>query len=233
MTIRETFILGCQKIGEPFIKLGFKPLQKGQLLRKPSEDKEFSFEIYFQTLHTNWSGGIALIPQIRVTSKTLKKWRQKKYNIGNEDDLIFQTRLENLTPMKNKNYNWNVSLNNQENVAEKLSDLIKQYAIPLFNKFENSKKAVDFIESNGIKLNEHFNTKSIELPIDFLCCYTDKTTAQMIFDNYLDENKMFGHAKRVYEELQASGQTYLATNRYVTDRMFNLAYINNFKLKMD
>lgn len=83
MTIREIFILGCQKIGEPLIGLGYKPLQKGQLLRKASEDKEFSFEIYFQSLHTNWSGSISLIPHIGITSKALKKWRQKKYNVGN------------------------------------------------------------------------------------------------------------------------------------------------------
>lgn len=231
MTIREIFILGCQKIGEPLIELGFKPLQKGQLLRKTSEDKEFSFEIYFQSLHTNWSGGVSLIPHIRITSKTLKKWRQKKYNEGNEVDLIFQTRLENLTPLKNKNYDWNISLNNQENVAEKLGGLIIKYAIPLFDIFENKKNAVDFMVNNGIKFNEHFDTKFIKLPIDFLCCYADKMTAQIIFDNYINENKMFGHAKRVYDELEASGQTYLEANRFVTDSMFNLAYINNLKIK--
>jgi len=230
MKIREIFILGCQRIGEPLIELGFSPFQKGQLLRKTSEDKEFSFEIYFQSLHTNWRGGVSLIPQIRVTSKSLKKWRQNKYNEGNEVDLIFQTRLENLTPLKDKNYDWNVSLNNQQNVAVKLIDLLMKYAIPFFDIFENKNRAVDFMTNNGIKFNEHFDTKFIELPIDFLCYYADKKTAQIVFDNYIKENKMFGHAKRVYDELQASGQTYLETNRYVTDRMFNLAYLNDLRI---
>lgn len=230
MTNRETFILGCQKIGQPLIELGFKSFQKGQLLKKPSEDKEFSFEIYFQSLHTNWSGGIALIPHVNLLSKTLKEWQKKKYNEENAGGLIFGTRLENLTPLKNKNYNWNVSLNNQENVSEKLSDLIIKFAIPLFNKFENKKKAVEFIVCNGVKFNEYFNTKFQELPIDFLCCYADKISAQKAFDNYLTENKMFVQCKRVYNELQASGLTYLTTNKYVMDRMFNLAYINNLMI---
>lgn len=232
MTIRETFILGCQKIGEPLLEIGFKPLQKGQLLRKASEDKEFSFEIYFQSLHTNWSGKISLIPQVRVTSKTLKKWRQEKYNLGNEGDLIFQTRLEKLTPMKNKNYDWNVSLNNQGNVAEKLGNLITEFALPFFSVFENKKKAVDFFVRKGIQFNEHFDTKLEELPIDFLCCYADKISAQLIFNNYIKENKMSGHAKRVYNELQTSGKIYLDTNKYITDRMFNLAYINNLEIEL-
>lgn len=185
MTIREIFILGCQKIGQPLLELGFKPFQKGQLLKKDSTDKEFAFEIYFQSLHTNWDGKIALIPHIKITSKALKNWRQKKYNKENVTDLIFQTRLENLTPLKDKNYDWNVSLNTQENIADKLSDLIIRFAIPLFDKFESKEKAVEFIVNNGIKFNEHFDTKSQELPIDFLCCYTDKLSAQKVFENYI------------------------------------------------
>ena len=150
--------------------------------------------------------------------------------MGDETDFIFQTRLENLTPLKNKNYDWNVSLNNQVNIIDKLSDLIIKFAIPLFDKFENKESAVEFIVGNGIRLNEHFDTKFQELPIDFLCCYADKASAQKAFENYLTESKMFKHAKRVYDELQLSEQQYLLVNKYITDKMFNLAYLNALDL---
>lgn len=232
MTIRETFIIGCQQIGQPLLEIGFKPFQKGQLLKKLSQDKEFTFEIYFQSLHSNWSGVVALIPHIRILSKNLKKWRQKKYDNDSAGDLIFQTRLENLTPLKNKNYDWNVSLNNQDSICKKLSDLLIKYAIPLFNIFDNKTQAVDFIVNNGVKFNEHFNTKFQELPIDFLCCCGDQISAQKAFDNYLTENKLSAHCQRIYDELKASEQTYLTTVKHAFDRMFNLAYINDLKINI-
>lgn len=227
MKTREIFQIGCQKISEQLIPFGFKSTQKGQLLKKVSSDKKLTFEIYFQSSMRNWSGSISLWPHISISSEQLKKWQNEKYNSDNENGVIFSTRLENLTPLKNKNYDWNVALNNQDNIIPKLIDLIKTYAFPVFERFENIEQVIVEISENGLKFNEHFDTKHKNLPIDFLCFFGNQNLAQNAFDNYLKEQKLLGNAHRFFEELKATGQN---SNKFITDLTMRNAYFNNLKI---
>lgn len=227
MKTREIFQIGCQKISEELIPFGFKSTQKGQLLRKMSSDKKLIFEIYFQSSMRNWSGSVSLWPHISISSQHLKEWQIEKYNSENENGLIVSTRLENLTPLKNKNYDWNIALNNQDNIIPKLVDLIKTYAFPVFERFENKDQVIFEISENGLKLNEHFDTKHQNLPIDFLCFFGNQNIAQKAFDNYLKEQKLLGNAKRVFDELKETGQN---SNKFITDPTMRNAYFNNLKI---
>ncbi|MFN6077312.1 MAG: DUF4304 domain-containing protein [Fluviicola sp.] len=185
MNSKEIFNIACEKISDQLIPFGFKSTRKGQLLKKMSGDKKLSFEIYFQSSMKNWSGSVSLCPHISISSDQLKKWQQEKYKSDNETGLIFSTRLENLTPLKNKNYDWNVALNNQDNIIPNIIDLIKTYTFPVFERFENIEQVITDISENGLKLNEHFDTKHQNIPIDFICFFGNQNLAQNAFDNYL------------------------------------------------
>jgi hypothetical protein len=227
MKTREIFQLGCQKISEQLIPFGFKSTQKGQLLKKVSGDKKLTFEIHFQSSMRNSSSNISLCPYISIGSEQLKKWQKEKNSSDNENGLIFLTRLENITPLKNKNYDWNIVLSNQENIIPKLIDLIKTYGFPVFDRFENIDQVIAEISENGLKLNEHFATKHQNLPIDFLCFFGNQNLAQNAFDNYLKEQKLLGNAKRVFEELKTSEQN---SNKFITDLTMRSAYFNDLKI---
>jgi|GEM_PF-530483 len=227
MQTKEMLQTGCQKIAEQLQPFGFKSTQKGQLLKKISRDKKLKFEIYFQSSTKNWSGNVSILPQILVSSDPLKKWQKEKYNCDNENGVIFSTKLENLTPLKNKNHDWNITLTNQENVIPKLIELIKTYVLPVFEKFEDIEKVITEISEDGLKLNEHFDSKHQNLPIDFLCFFGTQDLAQYAFDNYLKEQKLFGNAKRVFDELKKSEHY---SNKFVTDITMKSAYFNEFKI---
>jgi hypothetical protein len=53
MKPREIFLNACQRFAEEFAVHGFKPLQKGSLLRRTATDKDMLHEIYFSTSHLN------------------------------------------------------------------------------------------------------------------------------------------------------------------------------------
>lgn len=228
MKTKEIFQIGCEKISEQLISFGFKSTQRGQLLKKASRDKKLTFEIYFQSSTKNWSGSVSLWPHVLIGSEQLKKWQQEKYSSPNEDGVIFSTRLENLTPLKNKNYDWNVALENQDTIIPRLIDLIKTYIFPILDKFENLDEILAQISEDGLKLNEYFDTKGVNLPIDFLCFFGNKSTAQKAFDAYLKQQKLLKSAKRVFEELKTTGKN---TSKYTTDLTIKKAYLNALEIR--
>lgn len=77
MQTKEMLQTGCQKIAEQLQPFGFKSTQKGQLLKKISRDKKLKFEIYFQSSTKNWSGNVSIVPQILVSSDSLKNGKKK------------------------------------------------------------------------------------------------------------------------------------------------------------
>lgn len=227
MKTKEIFEIGCQKITEILSPQGFKSTKKGQVLRKKSKNGEFVFEIYFQSSMRNWSGSVVIWPHISVSSLSLKKWQNEKYNSEEESGLIFSTKLENITPLKNKNTDWNIALANQDNIIPKLCELIEKYAVPVFEKLENLNNLLNDIADNSLVLNEHFDTKHQNLPIDFLIYYGSIDFAQKIFDNYLNEQKLHNKAKRVFEEMEKTGECAI---KFVTDITMEKAYLNNLKI---
>lgn len=226
-TTREIFLTACTKIAERLAEHGFKPMQKAQTLRKTTRNKKVYLDIHFQSSVKNWNGGITLWPYLSIASGELKKWQIQQHPDENANGTIFATRLENLTPLKNKNQDWNMAVSNQENVIPKLCELIVTYALPLFDKFEDMDQVVQYIVANGVAFNEHFDTRHQNLPIDFLCCFGSQKLAQTAFDNYLQQQKLTGNAKRFYDEMAAKGE---AANKNITDSTMRAAYRNKLTI---
>ncbi|WP_167333098.1 DUF4304 domain-containing protein [Maribacter forsetii] len=228
MNTKEIFNIGCNKIHENFIDFGFKAIKKGQVLKKSSDNRLFDFVITFSSSSKNWSGSVAVIPYISVESKQLKKWRKEKYNSEDVSAIIFRTSLESITPLKGKNNEWNMAINNQENSIPKLSETIKKYVFPIFEKFENIEHLLREITQNGLQLNEHFNSKNQNLPIDFLLYYGDLKTAEVAFNNYLNTQKLKGRATSFYKKIEEDKNTSYGN---MTDITMKKAFINELKIQ--
>lgn len=224
---REIFLSACTKIAERLSAYGFKPMQKAQTLRKTTRNKKVYFDIHFQSSVKNWSGGVTLWPYLTIASGELKKWQIQQHQDKDATGMIFATRLENLTPLKNKNQDWNMAVSNQENVIPQLCELIITYALPLFDKFEDTDLAVQDMVANGVAFNAHFDARHQNLPIDFLCCFGSQELAQAAFDNYLHQQKLTAGAKRVYEEMAAQKPP---VNKNITDSTMRAAYRNHLTI---
>ncbi|WP_405398295.1 hypothetical protein [Maribacter sp. Asnod2-G09] len=227
MNTKEIFNIGCHKIYENFIECGFKAIKKGQVLKKSSDNKLFDFVITFSSTTKNWSGSVAVNPYISVESKQLKKWRKEKYNSEDVSAIIFRTSLESITPLKGKHNEWNIAINNQENSIPKLSETIKTYAFPVFEKFEYLENLVNEIAQNGLQLNDHFDTKNQNLPIDFLVYYGDIKTAEVAFNNYLNTQKLRGRAISFYKKIQEDKNTAYGN---MTDITMKKAFLNELEI---
>ncbi|QJB32910.1 hypothetical protein HF329_16925 [Chitinophaga oryzae] len=224
---RDIFLAACTKIAEQLAIHGFKPMQKAQTIRKTTRNKKVYLDIHFQSSVKNWSGGVMLWPYLSIASNELKRWQVQQHREGNATGTIFATRLENLTPLKNKTQDWNMAVSNQDNVIPKLCELIVAYTLPLVDLLEDTDQAVQFMVANGVAFNEHFDTRHQNLPIDFLCCFGSVALAQKAFDNYLLQQKLTASAKRFYEEIAAKGEV---ANRVVTDSTMRAAYRNKLTI---
>lgn len=227
MNTKEIFNIGCNKIHENFIDFGFKAIKKGQVLKKSSDNKLFDFVITFSSSSKNWSGSVAVNPYISVESKQLKKWRKEKYNSEDVSAIIFRTSLESITPLKGKHNEWNIAINNQENSIPKLSETIKKYVFPVFEKFEDIEHLLREITQNGLQLNEHFDSKNQNLPIDFLVYYGDLKTAEVAFNNYLNTQKLRGRATSFYKKIEEDKNTSYGN---MTDITMKKAFLNELKI---
>lgn len=226
---RDTFLAACEKIAAQLATHGFKPMQKAQTLRKTTQHKNIHLDIHFQSSMKNWSGSISLWPYLRIHSAVLKKWQVQQHGDKNATGAIFATRLENLTPLKNKNQDWNMAVSNQDNVIPQLCGLIVMYALPLLDRFEDIPQVLQDIAAHGMAFNEHFDTRHQHLPIDFLCCFGSPEIAQTAFDHYLKEQKLAGSARRFYDEMTAKGE---ASNKVVTDMTMRAAYQNKLIIRV-
>ena len=132
MTLRETFLNGCNEIAANFAD--FKPTQKGQKLTKIGGDKDISFEIYFSSSMRNYAGSVSILPQIAIYCKRLKKLMQEELSYST--DLVFVSHLGHLTPRKQFR-DWQLAGASFEPSVREISAAIKDCALPIFELFED------------------------------------------------------------------------------------------------
>jgi len=87
MKPKEIFLTGCNEIAKAFIEYGFKPLKKGQLLKRI--DKDMVYDIYFQSSQRNYSANVSILPQFSIYSKELKKWEMLHTKNEKSNGLIY------------------------------------------------------------------------------------------------------------------------------------------------
>lgn len=228
MDTKNTFLDACNKINNSLSEFGFKPLQKGQRLKKTSVDKDIIFEIYFQSSFRNTILNIQIIPQINIYSKQLKKWSANQTHNIHESGFIFGTSLENIIPPKQR-HDWDVSRKNQKETKAEIAQLIVTYTLPIFTLFENKEKAIQFLETQGTQFNRY--TKKSLHPLDFMLYFAKKSEAEQFFNNFILSCGYKDTDIELYKKLSTAKVIDLNYSEFYYANKIKLAFVHNLKIK--
>lgn len=221
MTPREIFLNGCNKIAANFAD--FKPTQKGQKLSKKSADKDVSFEIYFQSSMHNHEGGVEILPHVAIYCKSLKKLMQDELPYAT--DLVFAKQLGYLTPHKQFR-GWQLA--GAEPSVREISAAIKDYALPIFELFEDKQKAAEFMMRHGTKFNP--NLKDTDLyPIFFMFYFGGRDAAEAFFNVFLNDCSYRGRFYKLYDKFAGTSQEFDAKS-FESDDAVKFAFLKGLKI---
>lgn len=134
-TSREIFLAICQKIFAYFEPLGFRATEKCQRLKKKSKDKDFTFEIYFQSSSLNTKEHITFIPHVHIFSKKLQEETRKVTKNPYENGYVEGGNIGNISDKKVWK-EWDINESNQDKVVSEVVQMLQKYAFPLFQKYE-------------------------------------------------------------------------------------------------
>ena len=223
MTPREIFLNGCNEIAANFAD--FKPMQKGQKISKKSADKDVSFEIYFQSSMHNYEGSVDILPHIAIYCKSLKKLMQEELPYAT--DLVFAKQLGYLTPHKQFG-DWQlVGAGFEPSVCE-ISAAIKDYALPIFELFEDKRKAAEFMMRHGTKFNP--NLKDTDLyPIFFMFYFGGRDAAGLFFNVFLNDCSFRGRFYKLYDKFAGTSQGFDAKS-FESDAAVKFAFLKGLKI---
>ncbi|WP_298788386.1 hypothetical protein [uncultured Campylobacter sp.] len=224
MTPREIFLNGCAEIAANFTD--FKPTQKGQKLTKIASDKEILFEIYFSSSMRNYAGSVSILPQIAIYCKRLKKLMQEELSYST--DLVFVSHLSYLTPRRQFR-DWQLAGANFEPSVCEISAAIKDYALPIFELFEDKRKAVEFMTQRGAKFNKNLSAFDL-CPIYFVYYFGGKDAAEAFFNICLSDCTYKGRFYKLYEELANGAEADFSRSSFVGDTEAKFAFIKGLRI---
>ena len=224
MTPREIFLNGCAEIAANFTD--FKPTQKGQRLTKIGCDKDILFEIYFSSNMHNYSGSVSILPQIAIYCKRLKKLMQEELSYST--DLVFVSYLSYLTPRR-QFHDWQLAGASFEPSVREISAAIKDYALPIFELFEDKQKAVEFMTQCGAKFNKNLSAFDLR-PIYFIFYFGGKDAAEAFFNVCLSECTYKGRFYKLYEEFENGAEADFARSLFWSDTEAKFAFLKGLRI---
>ncbi|MBB5623474.1 hypothetical protein HDE69_004560 [Pedobacter cryoconitis] len=227
MSSRDIFLAACNQLNDGLAGFGFKASQKGACLKKISIHKEFTFEISFQSSTLNSNGYVKLLPHILITSRRLKKWLKAQTDDVYSNDIIYSNQLGYISHFQEWK-SWNVSGISQEKAIAEVIDVIKTYAIPIFDLFEDINSTIQFLMNKGTKFNRY--TAQSLTPLAFMLCFASKEEAQCFFDNYLIGAPGKRLIMSLYKELKEGKAVDLMHAEFVDAFAIKLAFLQGLKI---
>jgi len=226
MDTRVVFLNACNEIA---VQLeGFKTLEKGQRLKKISTDKDIHFEIYFQSSFRNDSSSIQILPHINIYSKILKKWQIEQRKNEYSQGLIYGNQIGYLTPFNNWK-EWNLAGLSYQNSITEITESIQKYILSIFEIFSSKETAIDFLKNNGTKFNQW--TEDSISPLDFLLCFSEKETAEIFLNNFVDYCPYKSNILKLYENLKSENEIDLNYSEFHGADAIKLAYVQGLKIQ--
>ena len=198
MKPREIFYKACNEIAISFIEKGFKPTKNGQCLKKISKDMDLTFEVYFKSSTYNYSCSIIIYPLISIYSKSLKKWIQEQTENINEAGLIYHNHIGYISPIKEYKQ-WELAGLSFDMSVKSIINLLEQYAIPIFDLFEDKTAAISFMEQYGCCFNKYTQNTLSALP--YVLLHSDKEKAENYFNFYLQSCKCRNRFMTAFNQL--------------------------------
>ena len=221
MSPREIFLNGCAEIAANF--MDFKPTQKGQKLTKLASNKDISFEIYFSSSMRNYSGSVSILPQVAIYCKRLKKLMQEELSYST--DLVFVSYLGYLTQFRD----WQLAGASFEPSVSEISAAIKDCALPIFELFEDKRKAVEFMTQRGAKFNKNLSAFDL-CPIYFVYYFGGKDAAEAFFNVCLSDCTYKGRFYKLYEELANGAEADFSRSSFWSDTEAKFAFLKGLRI---
>ncbi|MFP3598107.1 DUF4304 domain-containing protein [Chryseobacterium sp. SIMBA_029] len=226
MDTRVVFLNACNEIAAQLE--GFKTLEKGQRLKKISKDKDIYFEIYFQSSFRNDSSSIQILPHINIYSKILKKWQIEQRKNEYSQGLIYGNQIGYLTPFNNWK-EWNLAGLSYKNSITEITESIQKYILSIFEIFSSKETAIAFLKNNGTKFNQW--TEDSISPLDFLLCFSEKETAEIFLNNFIDHCPYKRNILKLYENLKSENEIDLNYSEFHGADAIKLAYVQGLKIQ--
>ena len=155
MKPRELCEKAWQEIASKFPD--FKVVSKGQKLKKLSQNKDLTFEIYFQANRNNYACSVEFVPHVFIYSKDMKK---ANYHNG----FVYGGELGSLLNRKAWHW-WQLAGASYQYTVDEVSKLLKEHIIPVFDDFEDTESNIekfidgDIIDHNLLYYIYHFGGK--------------------------------------------------------------------------
>ncbi|MBT32810.1 MAG: hypothetical protein CMO01_24390 [Thalassobius sp.] len=189
-------------IAHQFELYGFKYLKSKKMLLKESASKELNFVLSFGTNRNNQQGSVVNFNvHFIVTSPLMQAWRKELYpqlNFSSPNDIITNVGLGYLTNQKSYNAgSWNLIETNYQEIV----NIIKEYALPSFDKFENKLLILD--EFSSVKPKEFI---SEVLAFEYMLCFGNISQAQNGLFNLLKQRNWLEDYKNLEDRIRNGGQ---------------------------
>lgn len=179
--------LAWQEIAEGFPDC--KITKRGQVLKRVSRDKEFTFEISFQSNRLNTIDDVDFIPHMRIHSRLFKK---TNINQG----YVFFSSIDRFLGKNNFPF-WNLNGENFDKTVAELKNIIGGNVNPFFHGFENTKRNVE----NILKLYPYYQYQDGLLY--YIYFYAGKEEAKRYFNRIMREDDMKGIFQKYLEAVRS------------------------------
>lgn len=225
--VQTIFLEACAHIAFLLNDKDFKVLKKGQVLKKVSVNKDLYYEIYFQTSHLNSASHISVLPHLNIYSKKLKEWKIKQSGNPDESGVIYSNTLGYICPCGYKK--WNVAGISGDSQIKQIAELLNDFALPIFNLFDDMQFAIDFLKEQGTCFNKY--TEKSLMPIGFMIYYASKADSEQFFNDFIENCSYRGKIISLYKTLEGCEDIDLNHSEFFTAHEVKLAFINGLKIK--
>ena len=227
MKPNEVFLNGCNEIAKAFVE--YKPLKKGQILKKYSDDKDIYYEIYFETSFRNYSASVSIRPKIFIYSKELKKWEIEQTKNEYSEGLIYYNQIGYISPYNSYKEQNLAGATFDKNIHEIIRD-INLYIIPIVEIFKDKNYAIEYLKNNGTQFIK-WTEKSLD-PMAFMIYFGGKDAAEIFLKDIIEKCGYGGRIKNLYNEISKieKEKIDLNHNEFAGASKIKLAFINGIKI---
>ena len=174
----------------------------------------------------NYSGSVSILSQVAIYCKRLKKLMQEE--LPYSSDLVFVSHLGYLAPRRQFR-DWQLAGASFEPSVREISAAIKDYALPIFELFEDKQKAVEFMTQRGAKFNKNLSAFDL-YPIYFVYYFGGRDAAEAFFNVCLSDCTHKGRFYKLYEELANGAEADFGRSSFWGDTEAKFTFIKGLKI---
>lgn len=219
---KAQFLQACQQTGQQFIQAeGFKSNKAGTVWKKTAADKDTVFELSFQPQSYNTRTDVRMTVNLRIASKSVKKWLAGQ--TGRGDDTVLFGSLRR--PQKSSSaVVWQVAGSQLNSSRQEIGQLIGERVLPLFELFADRPRALEQLAACGAGFPGICDAESS--PLAYLLCFGTQEQAQRFFTNYFNSrpSPWRRNIHQTYKRLQ-EGESW-DYSAYVRENDVKLAFKN-------